>query len=254
VIEPQATLVDGEMMREFLISLQQVEGNVEKDLVTDFASFGLTTPARQFILKNTQTNSAGVTTNRIIGRMELSAPQNGKIFVRRADELMTVYSLSAADADALPSAAWQLRDRRVWTFTTNQVTKISVSQQGVTRSIVRTAAGKWSLGEDTQGIINSFNLEELAFRLGELQADNWIARGETNRAQYGFTGDAPRITVELKVNDKAHVLTLEFGGATSPQFPLALTTLDGQPYIFKFPLKIYVKLVNDLVTPLMRNN
>jgi hypothetical protein len=167
---------------------------------------------------------------------------------------MTVYSIPVNDANALPVAAWQLRDRRVWTFTTNQVQKITVTQGGVARSVIRNGAGKWSLGENAQGIINSFSIEELAYRLGELQADNWLARGETNRAQYRFTGEAPQITVETKVGDKPYVLNLEFAGADAPQFPLALTTIDGQPYIFKFPIKLYVKLANDLITPLTRSN
>jgi hypothetical protein len=254
VIEPQAALVDADMMRDLLVSFSQLEGAVEKDLVTDFAPFGLVPPARQYILKTTITNTPGPATNRVLARIELSAPQNGKTFARRGDEGMTLYSLPQSQADAFPTAAWQLRDRRVWTFTTNQVLKISVSQAGVTKSLLRTPAGKWTLGDDSQGIINSMAIEELAYRLGELQADNWVARGETNRALYGFTPDKPRITVDLKVADKPYQATLEFGDVSSPQFPLALTTIDGQTYIFKFPLKLYVKLASDIIAPLLRNN
>jgi hypothetical protein len=253
VIEPQATMVDGEMMRALLLSLQQLEGTVEKDLVTDFASFGLAPPARHYLLKATVTNNTGAITNRIAAKIELSGPQTGKIFVRRGDEGLTVYSISPKEAEGLPVAAWQLRDRRVWTFTTNQVMKITVTQKGASQSLLRSGAGKWSLGENSQGIINSFAVEELVYRLGDLQAEAWIARGETNRAQYGFTGETPRLTIELRVGEKPYMLNLDLGGATSAQFPLALTTLDGQAYIFKFPLKLYVKLLSDLITPLTRN-
>jgi hypothetical protein len=67
-------------------------------------------------------------------------------------------------------------------------------------------------------------------------ASAWVARGETNRLRYGFTEDGHQISLELKTGDK---LALEFGGEAPSQFPYAATSLDGQLWIFEFPLKLY---------------
>ncbi len=251
VNEPQVGLVDPELMRELFNSMLRLEGTVEKDVVADFAAFGLAPPARQYLLKTTVTNSSGPT-NRVVAQLDLSAPQGGKVFVRRGDDSLTAYSIPVADFEALPHAAWQLRDRRVWTFTTNQVVNLTVSQGNVSRTLTRTAAGKWSLAEGSQGVINAGAVEELIYRLGELRAESWVARGEGSRQQYGFIGDGPKLAIELKVAEKPYRLNLELGGATSSQFPYALANIDGQPVVFKFPFKLYLEMVRDLITPMLR--
>ena len=69
------------------------------------------------------------------------------------------------------------------------------------------------------------------FRLGELKAGLWVAKGEENRARYGFADDGYKMTIELRNGDKTTSLGLEFGGrAPSSQYHYALATVDGQSW------------------------
>jgi hypothetical protein len=251
VLEPQATLVDSDLMRDWLNVLAGLEGNVEKDLVTDFASYGLASPARQYLLKTTITNASGVITNRIVAALNIGARQDNKVFARRGDE-SSVYSIDVTDFTRLPAASWQLRDRRVWSFTTNQISRVTIRHRGYTRQLVRNGSGDWALAPGSQGIINPFAVEETMFRLGDLRAAVWVARGEENRSRFGFTDDAHKLTIELKTGDKPQVLNLEFGGRAPSQFPYAMATVDGQPWIFEFPLQLYIEVVSYLTNPIPR--
>ena len=67
--------------------------------------------------------------NVVVGTLQLGARQDNKVFARRPDEV-TVYSLAPKDVARLPYAAWQLRDRRVWSFTTNQIARVTVRHGG----------------------------------------------------------------------------------------------------------------------------
>ncbi len=249
VTEPQPMLADTELVREWLDLLARLEGGVEKDVVTDFAApYGLVPPARQILLKTAGTNATGGLTNLVIAQLDLGARLGEKIFARRLDE-DSVYSLSPADYERLPEAAWQLRDRRVFNFTTNQVSRVSIRQRGYTRQLARSGAGEWSLAPGSQGVINTFAVEEMVHRLGELRAAVWVARGPENRALYGFTESGHKLTIELKNGDQPTVLTLEFGGRAPSQYPYALATVDGQMWIFEFPLTLHFQLLRDLANP-----
>lgn len=251
VLEPQATLVDSDLMREWLNLLSALEGNVEKDLVADFTSYGLASPARQYLLKTTITNVSGLVTNRMVASLDLGARQDNKVFARRGDE-SSVYWIDVAEVTRLPSASWQLRDRRVWSFTTNQVSSVTIRHGGYTRQLVRNGSGDWTLAAGSQGIIHPFAIEETMFRLGELRAAVWVARGEENRSNFGFTPDSHKLTIELKTGDRPHALSLEFGGRAPSQFPYAMATVDGQNWIFEFPLQLYFHILRDLSNPTLR--
>ena len=153
----------------------------------------------------------------------------------------------------LPHAAWQLRDRRVWSFTTNQIHRVTVLYRGHARTLQRSANASWSLVEGV-GVVPTANaaLEETMHRLGELRAAIWVAKGETNRALYEFAEDSHRLTIELKTGDKPQVLTLEFGGHSPTQLPYALAVVDGQTWIFEFPRKLYIEVLRDLFSPMFQ--
>jgi hypothetical protein len=259
VAEPQSALVDPEMMRDWLIDLERLEGNVEKDVVTDFTTYALTSPARQYALRASFPNAAGLVTNRLLSRLDIGGIAGDKIFVRRADE-NSVYSITLADFDRLPAAAWQLRDRRVWSFSTNQVSRVTVRHRGMTRQWVRSPTGQWRFAAGSSGILDDrqFALEETMFRLGELRAVIWVARGEQERARFGFTDDGYKMTIELKNGDKTNALSLEFG-AQAPakegqaREPYAQASVDGQSWIFEFPFGLFIQVLRDFSNPLPRN-
>ncbi len=244
VTEPQPVLADAELMREWLNNLSMLEGNVEKDVVTDYSNYGLAQPLRQYILSVTVTNGGGAATNRVLAHLDVGGRQDDKIFARGSEE--SVYSIKRGDYDRLPTAPWQLRDRRVWSFSTNQVSRVTIRKGGSTRQLVRSASGEWGLAPGSQGVISTFHLEETLFRLGELRAAVWTARTDANRALYGINEDGLKLAIELKNGDKPQTLNLEFGGRAPSQFPYALATVDGQSMVFEFPLPLFFEVIRSL--------
>jgi len=207
-----------------------------KDVVTDFAPFGLAPASRQYTLRTTVTNANGVT-NILIAQLAFGAVDE-RAFARRWDE-DSVYAIGALEYSHMPGAAWQFRDHRVWNFTTNQVAKVSVKQDGTIREVVRQPSGEWLSTKGDE--VNPFALEETTRALGELQAVMWIARGENARAKFGFDANSPQFTVELR-GEKPQSFTIEFGGLSPLRLPYALTTIDGQPAVFEFPWTLYADM------------
>ncbi len=240
---------DTGLVVDWLDYLSRLEGNVEKDVVTDFTSYGLTPPSRQYVLRAVLTNAAGALTNRILAQLDVGPPLPDKVYARRPDE-NSLYSLTRADYEKLPSAAWQLRDRRIFNFTTNQVVSLTIRRKGSDQKLLRSAAGEWSLAPGSQGLINTFAVEEMMYRLGGLRAVFWVARGAENRARYGFADSADGINIELKVADKPVAVTLEFGGLSPVGIPYALAEVDGQPCIFEIPVALFNDFKQYLSNPL----
>jgi uncharacterized protein DUF4340 len=247
VTEPEFMPADSDLMRDWLNQLSFVEGQVEKDVVTDFAPYGLATPSRQYILKATATNSVGAPTNRIVAQLEVGARRDKTIFARGGDD--TVYTLPASAFDRLPLAAWQLRDRRVWSFSTNHVSRLTIQHRGYSRQVLRSPSGEWSLAPGSQGIINTFAVEEMMYRLGDLRAVSWVARGDENRTQYGFSDNGYKLTIELRLPGGARVLAVEFSSRPAAPYPYALAAVDGQTWIFEFPPDLYSQIATYLNNP-----
>jgi hypothetical protein len=251
--ESQPFAADPGLVRDWLDALARLEGTIEKDVVTDLTTYGLSPPARQYLLKSAVTNASGSISNRIVAELNLGFLQGEKVFARRPDEA-TVYTLARTDVARLPSAAWQLRDRRVWNFTTNQVTRLTIRRSlqtnTFTKTLQRSPAGSWNYAAGSEGILNSAKVEEAVHRLGDLRAAVWVARGDENRATYGFTENSDLITIDLKNGDKPHALTIEFGGRAPNKLPYVLAVVDGQTFIFELPVTTFIELVRDLINPL----
>jgi hypothetical protein len=241
---------DGTAIRDWLIRLNRLEiQDFVKDVVTDFSAFGLAPAKRQIILKGGPITPGS--TNRILAQIEFGNVQDDLVYARRSDE-NSVYAIKRGDVARFPSAAWQLRDRRVWSFTPSQLARVTIRQHGRTREIIRNAAGNWTLAKGSDGIINPGSTEATLTHLADLRAEVWVARGEDQRARFGFTETGHKITLELKNGDKPATFTVEFGANAPSAFLYALTTLEGQPYIFEFPFALGYEVVRDLSLPAPR--
>jgi len=251
VIEPESLPADAGLVREFIAGLTSLQiTDFVQDVVTDlgFPAYGLAPSSRNYILMASDTNSTATTTNPIIAQLDFGAVRDNKVFVRRTDE-NSVYAIKLADYQRLPTAGWQLRDRRIWSFTTNEVSRVTIRQEGKTRQLIRDGANQWSLAAGSQGSINDFAIEETIHRLGDLVAAYWADRGDQNRKRYGFSDGSYQLAIEIRKGDQPQTLNLEFGGIAPSQFPYAAVTLDGQRYTFEFPWGIYQLILLHLTIP-----
>ena len=241
---------DAATIRDWLTHLNRVEiQDFVKDVVTDFSAYGLAPAQRRILLKGAA--AAAGSTNSILVQIEFGNVQDDLVYARRTDE-NSVYAIKRGDVARFPSASWQLRDRRVWSFAPGQLARATVRQHGKTREIIRNAAGHWTLAPGSEGILNPATTEETLTHLAELRAEVWAARGEDQRARFGFTETGHKITLELKSGDKPAAFVVEFGMRAPSRFPYALTTLEGQPYIFEFPFALFFEVLRDLSIPAPR--
>jgi hypothetical protein len=187
-------------------------------------------------LKSPATNAPSGPTNGIIAELSFGTNQAEKVFAQRADEPGFIYAIKLADYQRLSAAGWQMRERRIWNFSTNEVARATIRQQGRVRQIVRNGPNEWSLAPGSQGVINDLAVEATVSGLCQLTAVAWVARGDQNRTRYGFTENNPQIALESRGGEKVSV---EFSNEAPANVTYAAVTLDGQLWIFEFPAWLY---------------
>lgn len=238
--------VDAALADDLLVTLagmkivQFVKGAVTEP---DLRDYGLTPPVRQITLKMPATTAGA--TNGVFAQLGFGSTRNDNVFATRAGEDW-IYAVKLADFQRLPSASWQLRDRRIWNFTENDVTRLTIRQAGKTREILRLGTNSWSLAPGSQGIINSFAIEETVHRCGGLAATLWVERAVKDPARYGISTNSLSLTFELKRGEK---FAIEFGGMASSQYPYAAVTLDQETWVFEFPRALYQLASSYLTIP-----
>ncbi len=218
-----------------LNELQIVEFTQDVVVSADLPAYGLASPLRQYILRAAMANAPAGLTNPVIAELSFGTNQADRVFARRADESF-VYAVKLADFQRLPTAGWQMRERRIWSISTNDVARVALRQQGRARQIVRTGPHSWSLAPGSPGVINDLAVEETVSGLCRLTATAWLGRGDTSRTRLGFTENNYQITLELKNGEKAVV---EFGSEAPGNPPTAAVTLNGEPWVFEFPAWLY---------------
>jgi len=213
-----------------------------KDFVTapDLTASGLTTPQREIILRS----KAG-DTNAVIAQLDFGTNRDNEVFAQCAGEDF-IYAVTVRDYNKLPEADWEFRDRSIWNFKVDDVTQITIHQDGKTRQLVRIGPGKWSLAAGSQGFVEGKNIEQTAQMFHDLAAISWVPRDFIG-PDYGFGTNSLQIIFEQKNGEKR---TVDFGAGVELQqgrTALAAVTLDGERWVFLFPPALY-QLVSSYLT------
>lgn len=250
ISEPAILPADPGLIADFFLNLNSLQIlEFKKEVVTDFSEFGLTPPARQYILKANQTNSAGALAAQTIAGIEFGANDVDKVFVRRGDE-NAVYAVSLGESLRLPRAAFELRQRQLWNFESSNVVSLVVTQNGRRRQLIRNPSFEWSFAPGSQGMVNTFSLEETLHQLGKLAVVSWVAKGDSAAEQFGIPQTAHGVALEIKRGGQSETLTLDFGRQSAARNIYAATVLDSQRIVFEFPALLYHKYVlADLTIP-----
>ncbi len=234
---------DAGSVQQFIQTLANLRvAEFVKDVVTtpDWPAYGLATPAWQITLF-----SAVGDTNAVMAQLLFGAALTNEVYVRRADEDF-VYAIRLEDFNQLPEAGWELRERRIWSFSEADVAQITLHQNGQTRQIIHNGPNQWSLAPGSQGFYPSpAAIEETTHQFGELTAAAWLAHDAAECQKFGFKPDNLSITFELK-NGAKH--TVDFGISGS-QTAVAGVMLDGERWAFVFPPVLYQFVLSYLSLP-----
>jgi hypothetical protein len=199
-------------------------------------------------LKTSVTNSTGVTNTTLMQVDFGRTPTNelDTVYCRRAGE-NSVYVVAFADMFRLERAAYALRDRRVWSFASTNVTSVSITMRGQKRELIRDpATGQW---DKSNPVLNA-GREETLHRLGQLEVDSWTARGPDQAERFGAGGNKFQLVLGLNEGGKSRRLTLNFGNLASSGQPYAAVVLEqGEPVVFKFPAQLYHLVAEYLSVP-----
>ncbi len=254
VTRPVEFTADTNAMRAFLAALAGLEVVRLDNRVAvndaalpdpDFVKYGLVKPAREYVMKRLVPAGAS---NAVLAELDFGLVKDGNVFVRRADlpEETSVYAVREADFGKLPANSLQLRMHRIWDFTEDDVSSITIRQNGQEQKIIHKGPNQWSLAPGSQGFFNPLEDEVAAQELGLLEAMNWVEAGDQNRARYGFSGKSPRISVEAKAHGKLQILTLDIGFSPGGLRYGVAKMDDGQNWIFDFSPDVLGKLVTYL--------
>lgn len=236
--------MDVGFVKEFLLPLVTAPIQQFKDSITaaDLPQYGLAEPVRRITLLGGATDA---TTNSVMVDVAFGTPTNGLVYVRRADE-NPVYAIKIEAYAQMARAGWQLRDRQVWRFASTNVVRI-VLQRGNRKSELRRAgASSWMFAGGSQGVVTGSEVEKTVAQFGALDAGAWLDRGDAARSDYGFGTNSLQVTMELRDGTKHEV---EFGGEAADGYPAAAVKLNGETWIFEFPVIPYQYLKMTLLNP-----
>lgn len=239
---PAEVPLDPEMPSNFLTTLAAIEIEFFQNIATepDLRTNGLVSSAHEITLKL----PANGETNEVLARLAFGVTNDHKVMVARAGE-DSIYAMKLEDFQQLPWASWQLRERRIWNFSENDVVRVTTRQTGKSREMTRLGTNSWTLAPGSQGIINSFAIEETAHGFGELSATFWVERGAKDLTRYGITTNSLTLTFELRNGGK---FTISFGDLAPSHYPYAAVMLGQETWVFEFPLALY-QYVSTYLTP-----
>jgi hypothetical protein len=152
-----------------------------------------------------------------------------------------VYAVRSSDLKKLSVLAYQLRDRRMWDFQTNQVSSMTISIRGDSRKILRNASGQWILDQDAAPLTSPLTniIDETLYRFGCLRSEAWVDKGDDTLNRYGFKEAAHQITIETVSSNKPSIYTLNIGAQAPSGHMYASTLMEGQRIVFELNLALY---------------
>jgi hypothetical protein len=245
VLPPQNFPADQLMATRLARTLSDLQAASSDDTASaadaESPRYGFKQPARQFVISWTPSAKA---TNPPT-KLDFGTGTNGQIFARRMGEF-PLYEIAPADYEALPTASWEMRDRRIWNFEVNEVVRLTIQQDGKTREIVHNGTNGWGIPPGSTGNINDSAIEDTMNLLAHLKAFSWLGHGADKLAGCGIDAKAYQLTIELKNGQK---LAFQLGKETRLGSACASVMLDGEPWIFEFPPDVLPSVVYALTIP-----
>lgn len=249
LVEPYAAPADRLLVLEMLAEMAAWEFlGFERDVTADFAPYGLDPPQRQYRLLGTATNQTGGLAPVVLAQADFGKPSGHRFFARRVPENSVVLAL---DPVRLPRAAFQLRDRRLWNLSTNELAALILRADGRERKLARLGPMQWAAAEGSGPPPNPITLEEAAYRLGQLYAERWVAQGAEALPRYGIVPGAHEVILEPRGPAPDPPYRIRFGRRAASGRTYAAVTLAGPSgtVIFECPAAIYDFVRSDLTLP-----
>ena len=204
-----------------------LQGNA---VAADFEKYGLANPWLNLEINGTSVGGDRWKESIAFGTV------NTKRAAARANNEPAIIGLPREQAILLPKEAFKLRERRLWSFATNQVAGVTIQLDNKPTQFVRLPNSTWrSADNEALDQIQSAMLEETIYRMGVLFAIEWVAEGEAAMEATGIQLGANQLTAEVDTADGPRQFRLEFGNKGPLGRIRVMTEQYGTPTIFSAP-------------------
>ena len=239
--------IDPDAAREGVSALADLRvAQYVKDFVPEklLPASGLASPVRQYTLRSGPAN-VPQPTNAPVVSLHFGSTNQGLIYARRGDE-SSVYAVKLEDYHRLPASSWELRQRRLWTLSTNDLAGVTLRESGRTRRLLRHGPYSWSLAPGSQGIIEELAVDETVRQLVQASVSAWAAYNPPSLAPYGIADDAYQVTLNLKSGGEE---TIRFGAQAPSGEVYAAFRFGADQWVGEFPAWLYDYLRGCLTVP-----
>ena len=148
----------------------------------------------------------------------------------------TIVALNRAQAILLPKEDFKLRDRRLWSFATNQVAAITITLKNKPTRFQRLPNATWSNAQNkVLDQIQSAMLEESIYRMGVMAAVEWIGEGNAAVKAAAIKPGENQMIAEVDTADGPQKFTLAFGNKDPLGRTRVMTQYYDHPTLFTAP-------------------
>ena len=148
----------------------------------------------------------------------------------------TIVALNRAQAILLPKEDFKLRDRRLWSFATNQVAAITITLKNKPTRFQRLPNATWRNAQNkVLDQIQSAMLEESIYRMGVMAAVEWIGEGNAAVKAAAIKPGENQMIAEVDTADGPQKFTLAFGNKDPLGRTRVMTQYYGHPTLFTAP-------------------
>ena len=196
----------------------------------DFKKEGLDNP-----WMNLKIDGASSTTGTWNEAVAFGTFDNQQVLARLNTE-PTIVALPRVQAILLPKEDFKLRDRRLWTFATNQVAAVTISLKNKPTRLLRLPNATWR-DDNNKPLdqIQSAMLEETVYRMGVMNAVEWIGEGNAAVKAAGIKANNDQLVAEVDTADGPKKFTLMFGNKDPLGRTRVMTSHYGHSTLFTAP-------------------
>ncbi len=200
VTAPQQWKADNDAATALVGTLSPITSDsVVEEKSGDLAKYGLNAPSLDVTVHKTNGKSEDV----LFGD---DVPAGSLVYVRTSSD-PKIYAVASSVKTALDKSVNDLRDKRLLTFDTNQLTRIDLDAGKSGIEFGKNNANEWQILKPQPYRADSFQVEELLRKLGEAKMDLSGSADDAKKAAANFAAGKPVSSV--KVADSAGTQTLD---------------------------------------------
>ena len=200
ITSPEALPADQDAANSLVSSLSPVSAdNVVEDKPADVSKYGLNNPSLVVTVHEKNGKS-----NQISFGDDVPA---GSLVYARVDSDPKVYAVGSSVKTSLDKGANDLRDKRLLTFDTNQLTRVELSSGKSDIEFGKNNQNDWQILKPQPYRADSFQVEELIRKLTDAKMDPSISAADAKKSDAAYASGEPAAIA--KVSDASGTQTLD---------------------------------------------